>query len=398
MVSLVPAFQPAQDRDRVLHRRLADEHLLEPARKRRILLDPLPELIHRGRTDHLDLPPGQHRLEHPASVQRALSGTSTNHGMELVDEHDDLAVALLDLAEHFLEAILELGAVPRARHHRAEVQRDQSLAAQRLGHVAGHDPLRQPFGHSGLTHATVTDQHRVVPGPLGQHQDDAADLGVAADHRVQHAVAGAVGEVNAILLQSLVGILGVRAGHPGAGADLAERLEQRVSRNVGRGQHGLGLTAIGGQADQQVLGGDVPIAQLPSPAGRGRDRRQQPTGHLRRAERSAAHTRQPGQALLGLLDDQRRVGADHPQQRRGRAVRLLDQSQEQMQGVDLRAAVRRGAPHRRGQRVLALAGQLVVHLILRQNTCSPGRAKHPATCRYKAVSQGKYCGSTRRWE
>jgi hypothetical protein len=50
----------------------------------------------------------------------------------------------LDLLEHGLEALLELAAVLRAGDHRAEVERDERLSLQRLGHVAGDDALREP--------------------------------------------------------------------------------------------------------------------------------------------------------------------------------------------------------------------------------------------------------------
>ena len=356
VVGLVAALEPAQDRDRVLDRGLPDEHLLEPALKRRVLLDPLPVLIQRGGADHAQLAAGQHRLEHVARVHRALGGARADHGVQLVDERDDLAFALPDLVQHGLEALFELAAVLGPGHHRAEVERDQALAAQRLGHVAFHDPLGQALDDRGLAHAGLADQHRVVLRPAGEHLDDAPDLGVPADDRVQVAVPGLLGQVDAVLLQRLIGLLRVLAGDPGAAADLAERLEQRVGRGAGRRQDGLGVAAVGGQADEQVLGRDVLVAELLGPAGRGGDRRLQRPGHLRGAERGAAGARQPGQALLGLLGDQRRVGADRPEQRGGGAVRLLDQRQQQVQGFDLRAAVRRGAPYRGGQRVLALVG------------------------------------------
>ena len=64
------------------------------------------------------------------------------------------------------------------------------LPAQRLGHVAGHDPLGQALHDRGLADAGLADQHRVVLGPPGQHLDDPPDLGVPADHRVELAVAG----------------------------------------------------------------------------------------------------------------------------------------------------------------------------------------------------------------
>ena len=94
--------------------------------------------------------------------------------------------------------------------HRAQVERDQPLAAQRLGHVAGDDALGQPLDDGGLADAGLADQHRVVLGPAGQHLHHAADLGVAADHRVELALAGRGGEVDAVLLQRLVRALRVR--------------------------------------------------------------------------------------------------------------------------------------------------------------------------------------------
>ena len=49
---------------------------------------------------------------------------------------------------------------------------------------------------------------------------DAADLGVAADHRVELAGAGLGDQVAAVLLQRLVGHLGHRRGDPLVAADL----------------------------------------------------------------------------------------------------------------------------------------------------------------------------------
>ncbi len=59
MVHFVPLFQTAQNRDRVLDRRLADKHRLEPPLERRILLDVLSKFVERGRTDTPQLAAGQ---------------------------------------------------------------------------------------------------------------------------------------------------------------------------------------------------------------------------------------------------------------------------------------------------------------------------------------------------
>ena len=125
VVHLVAVLQPAQDADGVLDRRLADEHLLEAALQRGVLLDVLAVLVERGRTDQPQLAAGQHRLDHVAGVHRTLAGGAcADDGVQLVDERDDLPGGVLDVVEHGLEPFLELAAVLGAGDHRAEVQRD----------------------------------------------------------------------------------------------------------------------------------------------------------------------------------------------------------------------------------------------------------------------------------
>ncbi len=244
MVCLVPALQAAQDRDGVLDRRLADVDLLEPALERGVLLDPLPEFVKRRGADHPELTPGEHRLEHVASIHRTLGRAGADDGVQLVDERDDLAFALLDLVQHGLQPFLELAAILCPGHHRAEVQCDKPLAAQRLGHVTGHDPLCQPFHHRGFAHAGIADQDGVVLGPAGQHLDDPADLRVPADDGIELAFPREAGQVNAVLLERLVGALGVWRGDPGMPAYLLEGCEQLVGGSACLAEHGRRLAAF----------------------------------------------------------------------------------------------------------------------------------------------------------
>ena len=116
----------------------------------------------------------------------------------------DLALGVLDLLEHGLEALLELAAVLGAGDERAEVERDDALVLEPLGHVAAHDPLGEALGDGGLADARLADQHRVVLGPPAEDLDDAADLLVAADDRVELARARLRGQVAAVLLERLV--------------------------------------------------------------------------------------------------------------------------------------------------------------------------------------------------
>ena len=100
----------------------------------------------------------------PASIADSPVGAGADDGVQLVDERDDLAVGALDLLEHGLEPLLELAAVLRAGDHRAEVERDEPLAAQGLGDVARDDALGEALDDGGLADAGLADEHGVVLG------------------------------------------------------------------------------------------------------------------------------------------------------------------------------------------------------------------------------------------
>ena len=236
MVGLVAALEPAEDRNRVLDARLSDVHLLESPLQGRVLLDPLAVLVQRGGADHAQLASREHGLEHVARVHGALGRAGTDDGVQLVDERDDLALGLLDLGQHGLEPLLELAPVLGAGHHGPEVQGDEALVTQRLRDVAVDHALRQAFDDGGLADAGLPDEHRVVLRPPAQHLHDPPDLGVSSDHRVHRAVASAGGQVDAVLLQSLVLPLRVGAGDLGRAAHLGERLREPLRGGPRAGQ------------------------------------------------------------------------------------------------------------------------------------------------------------------
>ena len=89
VVDLVPLLQPAEDRDRVLDRRLADEDRLEPAFEGGVLLDVLAVLVERRGADAAELAAGQGRLEQVGGVHRPLGLARADDQVQLVDEQDD---------------------------------------------------------------------------------------------------------------------------------------------------------------------------------------------------------------------------------------------------------------------------------------------------------------------
>jgi hypothetical protein len=347
VVHLVALLEPAQDADGVLHRRLADQHLLEAALQRGVLLDVLAVLVQRGRADHAQLTAGEHRLDHVASVHRALTGRAgADDRVQLVDEGDDLPGGVRDLLEDGLEPFLELAAVLRAGHHRAEVERDDALAAQRLGHVARHDPLGEALDDRGLADARLADQHRVVLGAPREHLHHAADLGVAADHRVQLALAGALGEVDAVLLQRLVAALRIRAGHRGEPRTFANASRSASGWRRGGGAAAATCAALVREPDEQVLGRDVLVAHLRGQLLRGGDRGERLTGELGGGDRRARRRGQPVAQRRHLGADRRRIRTDGREQRRGDAVALAREARRAGAWGRLGVAGQRGGLHR----------------------------------------------------
>ena len=71
------------------------------------------------------------------------------------------------------------------------------------------------------------------------------------------------GQVAAVLLERLVGALGVRRGDPLAAAHALERAEDRLAAGAVALEQLLALAAGLGDAEQQVLGRDVLVAQAP---------------------------------------------------------------------------------------------------------------------------------------
>ena len=335
-MDLVALLEAAQDRDRVLDGGLADVDGLEAALERGVLLDVLAVLVERGRADRAQLAAGEHRLEEVRRVHGTLRGTGADDGVQLVHEQDDLALGVLDVLEDRLQALLELAAVLRAGEQRADVERDDLAVAQRLGHVARDDALGEALDDGGLADAGVADEDRVVLAAAGEDLDDAADLVVAADHRIELALRGLLGEVAAEALERVDLLLGTLVGHAVAAADLGDRLQQRVLRRAGGAQRLAGLRVVPGEREQEVLGGDVLVLELAHlvlgcaqhlhELGRGRGL----GGAAQRRERVERRAHLAAQALDG--------DAQLAQHARDDGVALIEQHGEQVLGLHLGVA------------------------------------------------------------
>ena len=263
MVHFVFLLQAPEDGDGVLNRGLGHHDGLEAALQGGVFFDVLAVLVDGGGAHAMQFPPGQGRFDHVGGVHGALRGPGAHQGVELIDEHDDLAVGLGHFLEHRLETVFEFAPELGAGNERPQVQGHQALVFEALGHVAVDDALGQAFHDGGLAHPGFADEHRVVLGAPGEHLDDPPDFAVPADHRVELAGPGHFGQIPAVFLQGLEflfrGLVGDPLGAPQVGQGLEDGLGgEPLSPEQPAHLGGL----VRRQGPEEVLGGDVIIFHL----------------------------------------------------------------------------------------------------------------------------------------
>jgi hypothetical protein len=360
---LVIGLEPLEDLDRVGHRRLVDVDLLEAPDQRPVLLEVLAVLLVGGRADAAQGAAGERGLEQVGGVHRpAAGGAGTDHGVDLVDEHDGAGI-VLDLLDDRLDALLEVAAVAGAGEQRAHVELEDGAVAQHRRHVALDDLARQAFRDGRLADARIADVKRVVLLAPAQDLDGAVDLRGAPDQRVDAALVGLVVEVDAVggqrfadaavgagglllLLALRLGAAhGAGLGHAGA---LGDAVRDVVDRVVAR--HVLLLQEIGGMAlalgedgDQHVGAGDLLAARRLHMDDGALDDALEAGGRLGVAAPVGHQVRQFG-VDIGLQVAAQHVDVDAARpQHRGR-IEVVDERQQQVlqRGVFVAALVGQG--------------------------------------------------------
>ena len=208
MVQFVLLLEPAEDRDRVLDRRLADEDRLKPPRQGRVLstcfryssrvVAPMQCSSPRAKAGFSRFEASIAPSPLPAPTKVCIS--SMNRMMAPAAAVTSFSTAFSrssNSPRYFAPAISE------------PMSSDRSfLSFEALRHVAVDDAQRQTFDDGGLADAGFADQHRVVLRAARQNLDRAADLLVAADDGIELARPRRLGEVAGIFLQRVIAVLG----------------------------------------------------------------------------------------------------------------------------------------------------------------------------------------------
>ena len=215
-----------------------------------------------------------------------------------------------------------------------EVERDDALVLERSGNVTAHDPLGEALGDGGLADARLADEHRVVLGPTRQDLHDPADLLVAPDDGIELASARFRGQIAAVLLEGGVGSLGVLRGDPLAAPHALERLKDGLAAGRVALQELLPLAADLGDAEEQMLGGDVVVAEPLRFRLGGLDHA---AGARIQRQRAALDPGAPGEDGSEFAAEPRQVDSKTSQGLGGDTVVGFDQGRQDVLGVQDRA-------------------------------------------------------------
>ena len=255
--------------------------------------------------------------------------------------------------QHGLEPFLELAAILGAGEQRGHVERQHALALERLRHLAVDDALREPFDDRRLADARLADQHRIVLRAALENLDRAADFVVAADHRVELACAGALGQVDGVLLERLALAFGVLVVHLRAAAHRVDRGFERLARQAVLLGDAAGFALVVGDGEQEHLARDVGVVELLRFLVGAVQQPGEVAAHLHVAVR-AAHLRQTRHRVVERGLQRLHLHARVRQERARRTVLLRDQRGQQVGRFDVLIVMSDGETLRVGQRFLEL--------------------------------------------
>ena len=224
------------------------------------------------------------------------------------------------------------------------------------GHFASHDALGQPFHDGRFAHARLANEHGVVLAAALQHLNGAADFVVAANHRVQLALACALGQIERVFLQRLALAFAVGAVHRLAAAHGVNGRFQRLARQP-RFLGDAGGFAFGfGERQQKHFAGDELVAALDGFFFGGLQQLHQIRAGLHLL--LALHLRQALHGSIQRLRQLLRVHARALQKRLGAAF-LPQHGGQQVLGLDVGVVFAQRQRLGVAQRVLKFGGEFV---------------------------------------
>ena len=147
-----------EDQDGVLRQRLLDHDGLEPALESAVFLDRA-VFIHRRRADDPERSAGESGFQNIRSIQGPFRGSRADDRVHLVDEEDDLVLALRCFLDNVIEALFKFAPVLGTSDERTHVEDEHADISERLRNGVHGDALCETFDDGGLSYARFADEN-----------------------------------------------------------------------------------------------------------------------------------------------------------------------------------------------------------------------------------------------
>ena len=157
----VTVAQAEEDSHGVVFRRFADQDGLEATGQGGIFFKVFLIFVDSRGADALQIATGQGRFEDVGRIHGTFDGTSPDELMDFVDEEDD-RVVLFDCVEDALDPFFKFTTVLGTGDDTGQIEGENALVQQAVGHIASDDALGQAFGDGRLADARLTDEAGIV--------------------------------------------------------------------------------------------------------------------------------------------------------------------------------------------------------------------------------------------
>ena len=141
----------------VVFRRFADQDGLEATGQGGIFFKVFLIFVDSRGADALQIATGQGRFEDVGRIHGTFDGTSPDELMDFVDEEDD-RVVLFDCVEDALDPFFKFTTVLGTGDDTGQIEGENALVQQAVGHIASDDALGQAFGDGRLADARGADE------------------------------------------------------------------------------------------------------------------------------------------------------------------------------------------------------------------------------------------------
>ena len=183
--------------------------------------------------------------------------------MQLIDEENDLALALAHFLKDGFQTLLKLATVLGACDKGTHIQCEDLFIFQSLRDIPADDSLCQSLDRRRLADARLTDQNRVVFCLSGKNTDHIADLRVPADDRIQLLAACLLDQILSVFIQCIIGSFRIVRRHALIAADGRKGLQKALLRDTKFLEELLhGRTLIVQNGQEQMLNGNILVSHL----------------------------------------------------------------------------------------------------------------------------------------